>query len=431
MQTHLTTLASGLRVITATLPGFDSAAVGAFVDVGSRNENADENGIAHFLEHMAFKGTSTRTALDIAVEIETLGSNINAYTSQGTTAYFVTGLASTVEKSVAIIGDVLSHSLFADADIATEKGVILQEISRSFDNPGSVAYNAFNRTAYPDQAIGRAILGPPEFIKSAGRENFTSFVHRYYTAQNMVVVGTGDIEHAAFVQMVERYFAAIPSRPDLPAETPVRYVGGQQLAASGKFEQVTALLGWQSVAETDVRVYAHRMLTTAIGSGMSSPLFQEVREKRGLVYAVHAGHDSGPDFGEFMMQAGTTPDNLDELVKVACGVFVDASKAITENDLGRARNRELVGYATIKEKPFSLARYLASNLFDHGRIVEPDEEKRAVEAVTMQDLVAAANIIFSTSPTVALVGPVPDTDYLATIKSEIGVGYAGAAAKAA
>jgi predicted Zn-dependent peptidase len=428
MQTQLTTLANGLRVITATLPGFDSAAVGAFVDVGSRNENPEENGIAHFLEHMAFKGTTTRNALDIAIEIETLGSNINAYTSQGITAYFVTGLGSTMEKSVAIIGDVLTNSVFNDADITVEKGVILQEISRSFDNPGHVAYNAFNQTAYPGQAIGRSILGPPEFIKSATRENFTSFVARYYTAQNMVVVGTGDIEHSAFVQMVERYFAAIPSRPDVPAEQKAEYVGGYERSASSKFEQVTALLGWQSVAETDKCVYAHRMLTTAIGGGMSSPLFQEVREKRGLVYAVHAGHDCGPDYGEFIMQAGATPENLDELVKVSCGVFAAAGKAITPHDLERARNRELVGYATIKEKPFSLARYLASNLFDHGRIVEPDEEKRAVEAVTLADLADAADSIFQTRPTVALVGPVPETDYLARIKSEMGSSHAALAA---
>jgi predicted Zn-dependent peptidase len=431
MQTNLTTLANGLRVITATLPGFDSAAVGAFVDVGSRNEDAEENGIAHFLEHMAFKGTTTRTALDIAVEIETLGSNINAYTSQGVTAYFVTGLAATIEKSVAIIGDVVTNSVFHEADIETEKGVILQEISRSFDNPGHVAYNAFNQTAYPGQSIGRSILGPPEFIKSANRDNFVSFVHRYYTARNMVVVGAGDIDHTAFVQMVERYFASIPSHTEVPTEQRAAYVGGFKRAESTKFEQVTALLGWQSVAETDKRVYAHRMLSTAIGGGMSSPLFQEVREKRGLVYAVNAGHDCGPDFGEFIMQAGTTPDKLDEVVKVACGVFVNAASAITEHDLARARNRELVSYATIKEKPFSLARYLASNMFDHGRIVEPDEEKRAVEAVTMSDLTDAAASIFETAPTVAMVGPIPETDYLSAIKAEIGARYATVEAKAA
>jgi predicted Zn-dependent peptidase len=420
MDIKLTTLSSGLRVITANLPGFDSAAVAAFVDSGSRNETAAENGIAHFLEHMAFKGTTTRSSLDIAREVENLGSNINAYTSQGTTAYFVTGLASNIEKSVAIIGDVLTASLFDDADIATEKGVILQEISRSYDNPNSLAYSAFGKSAYPDQPIGRPILGLPDFIKSVERTNFTSFVDRFYTAPNMIVVGTGDIEHAAFVHMVERYFAKLPTRVGVPEEPKAKWVGGFNRATSDKFEQVTALIGWDSVAETDKRVYAHRMLATAIGGGMSSPLFQEVREKRGLVYSVSGSHDSGPDFGEFLLFAGTTPDKLDEVVKVSCGVFQNAAKSISADDLTRARNRELVGYATIKEKPFALGRSLAANLFEHGRIMLPDEEIARVEEVTMDHLIEAANLTFKTAPAVALVGPVPETDYLGLIKAELG-----------
>ena len=424
MDIQLTTLPNGLRVVTANLPGFDSAAVAAFVDSGSRNEAADENGIAHFLEHMAFKGTTSRTALDIAREVEILGSNINAYTSQGITAYFVTGLASTVEKSVAIIGDVLTASVFDDAEIAIEKGVILQEISRSYDNPSSLAFNGFGAAAYPGQALGRSILGLPDFIKSVTRENFVSFVDRFYVAKNIIVVGSGDIEHAAFVQMVERYFAAIPSRASIPAEAPARWVGGFGRATSAKFEQVTALIGWDSVPETDDRVYAHQLLAKAIGGGMSSPLFQEVREKRGLVYSVHGSHDSGPDFGEFLLFAGTTPDKLDEVIKVSCGVFLDAHRVVSDDDLMRARNGELVSLATIKERPFGLARFLASNLFEHGRLIEPDAKKRAIEAVRIGDLTDAARMIFATNPAVSLVGPVPNTDYLGMIKAEIGAGLA-------
>jgi predicted Zn-dependent peptidase len=420
MDIQLTTLPNGLRVVTANLPGFDSAAVAAFIDAGSRNETPDENGIAHFLEHMAFKGTTSRSSLDIAREIENLGSNINAYTSQGITAYFVTGLASSVEKSVAIIGDVLTASVFEEAEIGVEKGVILQEISRSADSPTSLAYNAFGTAAYPDQALGRSILGSPEFIKTVTRENFVSFIGRFYTAANMIVVGAGDIDHAAFVGMVERSFAAIPGRTTLPPETPAQWVGGFNRATSTRFEQVTALIGWNSIPETDPRVAAHRLLAKAVGGGMSSPLFQEVREKRGLVYSVRASHDSGPDFGEFLLFAGTTPDKLDEVVKVSCGVFLDAHAAVSEDDLMRARNGELVSLATIKERPFGLARFLASNLFEHGRLVEPDEKKRAVEAVTLGDLTEAARMIFKTNPAVALVGPVPDTDYLGLIRGEMG-----------
>ncbi len=415
----MTTLPNGLRVVTASLPGFDSAAVAAFVDSGSRNETAGENGIAHFLEHMAFKGTATRSALTIAREVENLGSNMNAFTSQSMTAYYVTGLAANLEKSVAIIGDILTGSVFDAAEIETEKGVILQEISRSYDNPSSIAYNAFGATAYPDQALGRSILGPPEIIRSITREHFASFVGRYYVASNVVVVGSGGVDHAAFVQMVERYFAAIPGAASVPEEIPARWVGGFERAESSKFEQVTALIGWNSVAETDERVHAHRMLASAIGGGMSSPLFQEVREKRGLVYAIRGSHDAGPDFGEFLLFAGTTPDKLDEVVKVSCGVFRDAASAISPDDLLRARNGALVKLATIKEQPFGLAYFLASNLLEHGRLIKPDERKRAVEAVTVDDLVEAARMIFKTDPAVALVGPVPETDYLGLIGAEL------------
>jgi predicted Zn-dependent peptidase len=422
MDIQLTTLPSGLRVVTANLPGFDSAAVAAFVDSGSRNENKDENGIAHFLEHMAFKGTASRSALDIAREIENLGSSMNAFTSQDMTAYFVTGLASTVESSVAIIGDVLTASVFDEAEIAVEKGVILQEISRSYDNPSSLAYDSLGVTAYPHQALGRPILGHPDFIKGVTRDNFVSFTDRYYVAKNVVVVGAGEIDHASFVQMVERDFATINSRASVPAETPAQWVGGFNRTASNKFEQVTALIGWNSVPETDNRVHAHSLLATAIGGGMSSPLFQEVREKRGLVYSVRGSHDSGPDFGEFILFAGTTPDKLDEVIKVSCGVFHDACAAVSPDDLMRAKNRELVSLATIKERPFGLARFLASNLFDHGRLIEPDDKKRAVRAVSISDVIEAAQMIFATNPAVALVGPVPDTDYVGLIKAEMGVG---------
>jgi len=419
MDIHMTTLPNGLRVVTANLPGFDSAAVAAFVDCGSRNETEGENGIAHFLEHMAFKGTTSRSALDIAREIENLGSHINAFTSQGTTAYYATGLASNVEKAIAIIGDVLTASAFDETEIGVEKGVILQEISRSADNPSHLAFNSFGSTAYPGQALGRSILGQPNFIKDVTRQNFVSFTDRFYVAGNIIVVGAGAIDHAAFLQMVERYFAGINSRPEVPAESPARWVGGFNRATSSKFEQVTALIGWDSVPETDSRVHAHRLLAAAIGGGMSSPLFQEVREKRGLVYAVSGSHDCGPDYGELMLFAGTTPDKLDEVIKVSCGVFRDACVAVNPEDLMRARNRELVALATIKEKPFGLAHFLASNLLEYGRLVDPDEKKRAIEAVMIGDLVEAAQMIFKTRPAVALVGPVQDTDYLGLIEAEM------------
>jgi predicted Zn-dependent peptidase len=411
MNIEQTTLPSGLRVMSANLPGFDSAAVAAFVKAGSRNETAANNGIAHFLEHMAFKGTRTRTALQIGAEIEVLGSNINAYTSQDQTCYFVTGLKGTIAQSVAILGDVLTASVFDPADIAVEKGVILQEIRRSADNPSHVAHDGYGLTAYPDQALGRPILGPAENIERADRDDFTGFVARHYFAENMVVVGTGDIEHAHFVDLVAQSFGALPSRAGAVEPAPARYVGGAVRNTEKDFEQVTLMLGLQSVSETDPTVYAHKVLARALGGGMSSPLFQEVREKRGLVYSVSAYSDHGADYGDFTVFAGTTAKHVDELLAVACEQVAKMTEHVAEPDMQRAKNSLLVQLATAKEKPFMLARGIAGNLFDRGRVVPPEEIMQAVEAVTTDDVKAAARAVIATNPTLSLVGPVPEADY--------------------
>ena len=419
MNIEQSVLPNGLRVVSARLPGFDSAAVGAFIDAGARNETAANNGIAHFLEHMAFKGTARRSALQIGAEIEVLGSNINAYTSHERTAYFVTGLKGTIGQSVAILGDVLTGSRFTPEDIAVEKGVILQEIKRSADNPTHVAYDGYGVTAYPDQAIGRPILGRAEFIEGVTREHFTDFVAQHYFAENMVVVGTGDFAHADFADMVAEGFASLPSKPRPNGPAPARYVGGAVRNTERDFEQVTVLLGLQSVPETAPAVWAHKLFARALGGGMSSPLFQEVREKRGLVYSVHAGSDHGRDTGDFVVSAGTTAKHVEELIDVACGEITKATGRIAETDLQRAKNTLLVRLATAKEKPFMLAQAIAGSLFDHGAVRAPEEVMHLVEAVTMEDVRDAAAAVARTNPTVSLVGPVPDIDYHGRIRAAL------------
>jgi len=419
MNIEQTVLPNGLRVVSVNLPGFDSAAVAAFVKAGARNETEANNGIAHFLEHMAFKGTKTRSSLQIAAEVEMLGSNINAFTSHEMTCYFVTGLKSTIDQSVAILGDVLTASVYDDADIATEKGVILQEIRRSADNPSHVAYDGYGLTAYPGQSIGRPILGRAELIEQVTRNHFTSFVADNYFGENMVVVGTGDFTHAAFVDQVARHFEALPSRATPVSVVPARYAGGHVRNTDKDFEQVTILLGLQSVSETDSSVWAHKVMARALGGGMSSPLFQEVREKRGLVYSVGAYSDHGVDHGELVITAGTTAKHVDELLTVACGEITKATQAVAENDVTRAKNSVLVSLATAKERPFSLARGIAGSLFEHGRIITPEDTMRKVEAVTMDDVKAAARMMVATNPTISLVGPVPDQDYHAQVRAAL------------
>ncbi|MBC7799756.1 MAG: insulinase family protein [Gemmatimonadaceae bacterium] len=419
MNIEQTVLPSGLRVVSVNLPGFDSAAVAAFVKAGARNETESNNGIAHFLEHMAFKGTTTRSALQIASEIEVLGSNINAFTSHEMTCYFVTGLKSTIGQSVAIIGNVLTASTYNSPDIETEKGVILQEIRRSADNPSHVAYDGYGLTAYPGQSIGRPILGRAELIETVGRDHFTSFVADHYFAQNMVVVGTGDFSHETFVDHVATHFDKLPSRNAEVTITPANYAGGHIRNTEKDFEQVTILLGLQSVPETDPSVWAHKVAARALGGGMSSPLFQEVREKRGLVYSVSAYSDHGVDHGEMVMFAGTTAKHVDELLDVACGEMTKLTARVSDADMTRAKNSVLVALATAKERPFSLARGIAGSLFEHGRIITPEDSMRKVEAVTTDDVTAAMRMMIATNPTISLVGPVPDQAYHSQVRAAL------------
>ncbi len=420
MNIEQTVLPNGLRVVSVNLPGFDSAAVAAFVKAGARNETEANNGVAHFLEHMAFKGTRSRSALQIGAEIEVLGSNINAFTSHEMTCYFVTGLKGTIGQSVAIIGDVLCNSVYEDKDIAVEKGVILQEIKRATDSPTSVAYDGYGLIAYPGQSIGRPILGRAEGIEAMTRDHFTGFVADNYFGENMVVVGTGDFSHEAFVGMVAVHFEHLPSRSAPVQVTPARYEGGAVRNTERDFEQVTILLGLQSVPETDPSVYAHKVLARALGGGMSSPLFQEVREKRGLVYSVGAFSDHGVDHGELVLTAGTTAKHVDELLTVACGELTKVTQTVTEADMTRAKNGLLVRLATAKEKPFSLAQGIAGSLFEHGEIHTPEYAMRKVEAVTMDDVTAAARRVVASNPTISLVGPVPDMDYHGKVRAALG-----------
>lgn len=420
MQIEESRLSNGLRVLTARLPGFESATVAAFVRAGSRYETAADGGTAHFLEHMAFKGTTHRSALQIASEIECLGASVNANTSKEVTAYLVAGLRSTIGDAVAILGDVLTHSTYDAGEIATERGVVLQEIRLYEDNPGAVASHAFARTAFPDQAIGRPILGSPEFIARIGRDDIVRFVEDTYSAENTVLVGVGDFEHAVFLDLVARHFAELPVRSLARTKEPARYVGGSHIDRGRSFEQVTILLGFPSVAERDPQAHAYGLLASAVGHGLSSPLFQEVRQKRGLAYAVSAHNEEGADYGIFSMYAGTTPQHVAEVLEVACGELLKATREIDERDFMRARNTALAHLATVRESPMRVARGIAWSLFTRGKPLAPEELMAELRAVTVDDMKAAAAALVQARPVLSLVGPVAEGDYEGLVRSALG-----------
>jgi predicted Zn-dependent peptidase len=419
MQIEQTALSDGLTVITAALKDFETAAVMVVVRAGSRDETADNNGVAHFLEHMAFKGTASRSALDISVEIECLGASINAFTSQEFTAYYIVGLRQSVADAMSILGDVLIASRYAPADIDLERNVIAQEIARNNDDPHAQCVQGFIATAYAEQSLGRPILGNPEFVAGLGRDDLLAFITSNYTAANMVVAAAGNVDHAWLVGLAGRHFAAISTAAPPAQRTPPTYIGGMHRQTREDFKQVNVVLGFPSVSARAPELHAHRMLAGVLGGGMSSPLFQEVRQKRGLVYGVGTGSNHGTDFGIFLIQAGMTPQNLQAYLPVVCAEARRLITAIEPRDITRARNSMLAELATVKEKPFQLALYLASQFFRDGRAIGPQPDLDGVNAVTPDDLHHAAHTLLSSPPTLSMVGPVGEGDYLGIVREEL------------
>ena len=419
MDIEQTTLPSGLTVVTACLPEFETASVVVVVRAGSRDEQAANSGVAHFLEHMAFKGTSTRSAFDIAVEIECLGASVNAFTSQEVTAYHINGLKDSVAEAVGILGDVLTASLFAEADVELERNVIAQEIARNSDDPHAICIEGFLASFYPEQPLGRPVLGDPGFVARAARDDLLAFTGTHYRTQNMVVVAAGNIDHAWLTGLAARHFAGLPQGERPPTRTAPVYGGGLFERRRDDLKQVNVVIGLPSVPVGDPDFRAHKMLSIALGGGMSSPLFQEVRQKRGLVYGVGAGSNHGSDFGMLLIQAGMTPENLDEFLRVACAEALRIAGHVEERDFVRARNGLLAELATVKERPFQLSLYLAGQFFREGRATGPQIDLDAVRRVGIADLKAAAGRLMAGRPTLAMVGPVGQEDYLGLVTKSL------------
>ena len=420
MQIRQTTLPSGLTVVSARLPEFESAAVMVGVRAGSRDETPARSGVAHFLEHMAFKGTESRSALDIAVQIECLGAQINAFTSQEITAYHITGLKDAVGDALAILGDVLTRSRFDEADIANERAVIAQEIARRNDDPGSLCIEGCLATLYPGHPLARPVLGDPAFVAAASRADLLDFVARHYATGEMVVVATGDIDHAWLCDGVAEHFAAIPQGVGEGGRAAPAPHGGQFVLDRADFKQISLALAFPSVPVDSPRFAADKLLSLALGQGLSSPLFQEVRQKRGLVYGVGAGSSHGSDFGLFLVQAGMTPENLAPFIEVAGAELARAREGVAERDFVRARNVMLAELAAVKERPFQLASYLAGQFFRHGVADGPQRDIDLVRAVAPAALVESARALLAGPPVLALVGPLGgEADHLATLHTAL------------
>jgi predicted Zn-dependent peptidase len=419
-------LPNGLRVATAAMPGFRTVAIGAWLRVGSRDEPAMLNGLSHFYEHMAFKGTALRDAHAITLEIERVGGSINAYTAKDHTACEALMLADHADTALAVMADVLGRSVFPPDEIARERDVILQELGDAADDPESVAQDAFDALAFPRQALGRPILGRPRNIRRIARDDLLAHQARCCTGANLVVTAAGGVDHDAFVAQVERHFGALPVGERL-ARDPARWGGGYR-HLDDDTEQTSVVLGWPVPGRDDPAHAVHEMLAELLGGGMSSPLFQAVREQRGLAYQIDAWTDSLDDAGVLQVTAGVSPRNLGELLQVALDTVARATVRLDADDVERSRNQQAMRLARSLERPASLAEWLGRDLLAHGRVVPPAERLAQLQAIDESALRRALAAMLEARPTLALAGRLGRTDPQALLRAALGNAAAGAAA---
>ncbi|HHY01820.1 MAG TPA: insulinase family protein, partial [Paracoccus sp.] len=283
---QITTLPNGLRVASRHMPGLHSASVGVWVNAGGRDERPEQNGIAHFLEHMAFKGTPRRNALQIAEAIEDVGGYINAYTSRDVTAYYARVLSGDVALALDVIGDIVLNPLFDQREIEVERGVILQEIGQSLDTPDDVIFDWLQEAAYPDQPIGRTILGPAERVSGFSRDDLSRFVAEHYGPGQMIVAAAGAVDHDALVRQAEQIFGHLPALAGVARQGAVWQ--GAEARRVKRLEQAHFALAFEGPGYLDPDFYSAQIWTAALGGGMSSRLFQKIREERGLCYSIFA-----------------------------------------------------------------------------------------------------------------------------------------------
>src|SRR5690349_12703551 len=379
MRARVSRLANGLRVATDRIDTVDTVSLGIWVDVGTRHEPAEINGVAHFLEHMAFKGTERRSARAIAEEIEAVGGHLNAYTSRERTAYYAKVLKEDVPLALDILADIVQHSIFDPEELERERTVILQEIGQANDTPDDIIFDHFQERAYPNQAMGRPVLGRPEIIRELTRESVVSYLRDHYGAQKMVLAAAGNVEHERLLDLAATLLSGLPAERSASTE-PARYAGGER-REERDLEQLHLVLGFPGVVLSDPDYYAASVLSTAFGGGMSSRLFQEIREKRGLVYAIHAFAHSYRDSGLFGIYAGTGEAEAAELVPALCEEAARLQDGFTAVELNRAKAQMKAGLLMSLESTSARCEQLAQHLLIHGTPFDPPEIVRRIEEV--------------------------------------------------
>jgi len=412
-----TRLPSGMVVITDPMDTVETLSAGVWVDAGTRHEPAAINGVSHLLEHMAFKGTKRRSARDIAEEMDAVGGHLNAYTARDHTAYYAKVLKEDAGLALDIVADILQHSTLDPEELAREQAVVVQEISQAIDTPDDIIFDHFQASAFPDQPLGWPVLGTEDLVRGMTRATIMDYMRGHYSAPNMVLSAAGRIDHDQLVEMADKAFAGLPSYAR-PAPAGARYVGGEH-REERDIEQVNLVLGFEGQSYSDPDYHAATVLSTLLGGGMSSRLFQEIREKRGLAYSVYSFAASYHDSGLFGIYAGCGEDEAAELVPVLCDEIVSVTGGVADAEVERARAQLKASMLMSLESTTSRCELLARQHAVYGRPVPMDEVVGKVMAVTSADVKRVARRLFGGTPTLAVLGPLAKVESYDAIRARL------------
>ncbi|HEY1836230.1 MAG TPA: pitrilysin family protein [Rhizomicrobium sp.] len=404
MNVEITKLANGLTVVTDPMKGLESAAIGVYVNCGGRHETRALMGVSHMLEHMAFKGTERRSARQIAEEMENVGGFLNAYTSREQTAFHARLLKADVPLGIDILADILTHPTFDQMELERERQVVLQELGQAKDTPDDIVFDHLQSVAYPDQPLGWPILGEEKTVSAFSREQLATYMGANYRAGGMTFIASGAVDHATIVKLVAEKFAGLKSG-DGPHALAARY-GGGELRADDDLEQVHVTYAFPGVASDDPDIFVAQVYATALGGGMSSRLFQEAREKRGLCYTIYAFAQSSTDSGIVGVYAGTGQSEAAEISAVVAGEMAALAANANEAEIARAKAQLKSGFLMGLEKPSARSEQISTQLLAYGRVLPLAEVIAKLDAVDASSVRRFGERVMATArPATAAVGP--------------------------
>ena len=380
------TLANGFRIIVDEMHDFESCTVSIGCGTGSFNENEKQNGVSHFLEHMAFKGTQNRTAFEIANEVDCIGGMMNAFTSCDKTVYYIKCLKSHLAQSTDILADILLNSTFDETELERERGVILQELAATLDTPDDIVFDYYKNQCYGDTPLGRTILGSENNIKSFQKKDLQSYIASQYVPENLIFSVAGNVNSDEVFSLGEKYFSKIPQGKIKNSIPLCNYIGGDKIISNKTLTQVQFVTGFESIPFTHPDYYTASVASAVLGKGMSSRLFQEVREKLGLCYTIACFYEAYKSSGTFTIYSGTSPENVPQLEETINKELIRASQDITQDELAKILEQYKSSILFASESTSARSQKAISNLFAYNRYISSSEVIAKVEEISINNV---------------------------------------------